>query len=106
MVLFCLMLAVSPSSAELWCFSTCLIELSFDVFRTLPGSLLRLAGGTGGIRLEKLHATLMPCAADHQNSASASTSSKSTSATPQPPSQSISGVKCADRKTQGDTDSG
>ena len=31
-----------------------LIELSFNVFRTLPGSLLRLAGGTGGIRLDMM----------------------------------------------------
>ena len=48
------MLAVSPSSAKLWCFSSCLIGLPSAVFRTLPGSLLRLAGGTGGIRLDMI----------------------------------------------------
>ena len=46
------MFAVSPSSAALWCFSSCLIEVSFDVFGSLPGSLLRLAGGTGGMWLD------------------------------------------------------
>jgi hypothetical protein len=51
-VVFCLMLAVSPSSASLWCFSCCFAGRTFDTFGSSPGSLLRLAGGTGGILLD------------------------------------------------------
>src|ERR1700693_3009113 len=51
-VVFCLMLAVSPSSASLWCFSCCFAGRTFDIFGSSPGSLLRLAGGTGGILLD------------------------------------------------------
>jgi hypothetical protein len=48
-VVFCVIFAVSPSSAELaWC--SCFINFwSFDISVSLfPPSLLRLAGGTGG----------------------------------------------------------
>ena len=58
-VVFCLILAVSPSSAELaWC--SCFTNLSFDIFGSLPKPfLLRFAGGTGGRWLDIFYILLL-----------------------------------------------